>query len=157
MMLTEMLLNVPTMRTNDQHQSIGPLIRSPSSCSEPVSDGQCPWSSPDIYRLRAAEERPNWTSHLGRSCRHPYGRECTRPLRVLRAPQCPLQKSPITQTSQPWVRYIHTIHPTLVAKIVDTPGQFLNLALFFIYTPWAIKKRAPFIFSITLANIDGFS
>ena len=24
-------------------------------------------------------------------------------------------------------------------------------------TPWAIKKRAPFIFSITLANIDGFS
>jgi len=25
------------------------------------------------------------------------------------------------------------------------------------YTPWAIKKRAPFIFSITLANIDGFS
>ena len=26
-----------------------------------------------------------------------------------------------------------------------------------IYTPWAIKKRATFIFSITLANIDGFS
>ena len=24
-------------------------------------------------------------------------------------------------------------------------------------TPWAIKKRAPFIFSITLANIDRFS
>ena len=23
-------------------------------------------------------------------------------------------------------------------------------------TPWAIKKRATFIFSITLANIDGF-
>ena len=26
-----------------------------------------------------------------------------------------------------------------------------------VYTPWAIKKRATFIFSITLANIDGFS
>jgi len=25
------------------------------------------------------------------------------------------------------------------------------------YTPWAIKKRALFIFLITLANIDGFS
>jgi len=25
------------------------------------------------------------------------------------------------------------------------------------YTPWSIKKRATFIFSITLANIDGFS
>ena len=24
-------------------------------------------------------------------------------------------------------------------------------------TPWSIKKRATFIFSITLANIDGFS
>jgi len=26
-----------------------------------------------------------------------------------------------------------------------------------VYTPWSIKKRATFIFSITLANIDGFS
>jgi len=26
-----------------------------------------------------------------------------------------------------------------------------------IYTPWAIKKRATYIFPITLANIDGFS
>jgi len=25
------------------------------------------------------------------------------------------------------------------------------------YTPWSIKKGATFIFSITLANIDGFS
>ena len=25
------------------------------------------------------------------------------------------------------------------------------------YTPWSIKKRATFIFSITLANVDGFS
>jgi len=26
-----------------------------------------------------------------------------------------------------------------------------------VYTPWSIKKRATFIFSITLANINGFS
>ena len=26
-----------------------------------------------------------------------------------------------------------------------------------LYTPWSIKKCATFIFSITLANIDGFS
>jgi len=25
-----------------------------------------------------------------------------------------------------------------------------------VYTPWAIKKRATFIFTITLANVDRF-
>jgi len=41
---------------------------------------------------------------------------------------------------------------TLVCKQV-----WLSLPSASEYTPWAIKKRAPFIFSITLANIDGFS
>jgi len=36
-----------------------------------------------------------------------------------------------------------------------TAVQFYHLAD--VYTPWAIKKRAPLIFSITMANIDGFS
>jgi len=33
-----------------------------------------------------------------------------------------------------------------------------NSALFgcFVYSPWAIKKRATFIFTITLANVDRF-
>jgi len=34
-------------------------------------------------------------------------------------------------------------------KSLDNTGK--------LYTPWSIKKRATFIFSITLANIDGFS
>jgi len=40
--LTEVILNVPTIRTYDQHQSFGPLITCVRSCSEPVSGGQCP-------------------------------------------------------------------------------------------------------------------
>jgi len=54
--LMKLMLNVPIMRMNNQHQSFGPLVNStvdyfstdwsgPSSCSEPVSDGQCRWSS----------------------------------------------------------------------------------------------------------------
>jgi len=46
-------------------------------------------------------------SHLGRVCRYPHGRECTRLLRVL-AVQCPLQTSPVTQ---PRVHYIQTMIP----------------------------------------------
>jgi len=36
----------------------------------------------------------------------PYGREYTRPFRVLPAAQCPLQTCPI-QITQPRIRYIH--------------------------------------------------
>ena len=39
---------------------------------------------------------------------NPHCRECTRPLRVLLAAQCPLQTSLVTQ---PRVRYIHTAVP----------------------------------------------
>jgi len=41
-------------------------------------------------------------------------------------------------------------------NMTDADIMALNIPTGICTTPWAIKKRAPFMFSITLANIDGF-
>ena len=50
---------------------------------------------------------------------------------------------------------------TVAVIVLVTLSHLLKFSYTFLssvlYTPWAIKKRAPFIFSIALANIDGFS
>ena len=47
--------------------------------------------------------------------------------------------------------------PVAAAVTVCVYGAGRMLLYSEVYTPWAIKKRAPFIFLITLANIHGFS
>jgi len=46
---------------------------------------------------------------------------------------------------------------TVIHVIFEVCWKVVSIFCKYAYTPWSIKKRATFIFSITLANIDGFS
>jgi len=59
------------------------------------------------------------------------------------------------------LRKIESAWNCALYKIYDA-GMLMEIARIFYYdtnlntTPWAIKKRATFIFTITLANVDRF-
>jgi len=74
----------------------------------------------------------------------PHGRECTRRLRAM---QCPLQTSPITQ---PQVRHIHTTFPPLSLRYIALSDPWLKLPLPVWGShppeknhPWAHRSRHP--------------